>query len=370
MISTIINNQITQFSALVKRVFQSRGGYTKGTTRIEANVIGGFFQFPVMSHLVATPRAYGDFQNPQDPGNTHVVAALLPWAVSVQVDRLEQQLINYSEMANDVILSADAFGRRYDQTVINTLNAPGAIPSGNIIPYNFGPDNTLNYDKLLQAFTLLNEFAAFGERFFIGAATAHEQLLGVEQFTNFFYVSDRPIENSGLTTADGSRKKGPFGINYVQIPEMYEGGMPYVGSPAPSTVRYAYLYHPQALGIAMGQFVTMAAPAPQWLSDVMTTGLRIGGIVIDPRGVIAIEYDEAAFPFAMELKMAAYGPEGKKRLEIQKKTREQLYLRRREQILRTSNTNPFSGRTVQGDPHAIMNSINTLGSPIPQGTSI
>jgi hypothetical protein len=102
-----------------------------------------------------------------------------------------------------------------------------------------------------------------------------------DQFVSTFYTENRILDRGWVLDY--------LGINLVTIPQMTEGGLPKTGD-----ILTALAWHKMSTGMAIGHdFRTEINYLPDRTSWLVNGIFSAGAVVIDPRGVIAINCDES-----------------------------------------------------------------------------
>ena len=102
-----------------------------------------------------------------------------------------------------------------------------------------------------------------------------------DQFVSTFYTENRILDRGWVLDY--------LGINLVTIPQMTEGGLPKTGD-----ILTALAWHKMSTGMAIGHdFRTEINYLPDRTSWLVNGIFSAGAVVIDPRGVIAIDCDES-----------------------------------------------------------------------------
>lgn len=273
MSTSLTNVQQIEFDALVKAEYRSRGFLLRDTIRMKNNVIGATVEFRKVDQVIAVPTAYLQAVTIQDPNYTKYIATLVKYTAPTAVDEVQELTVNFDAKMENALLVAQAMGRRSDQIVIDALAAgPGAtIPDGGT---NF------NYDKFTQAIEFFDRNAVpLAERFVAMSASNFRSLLGDDQFVSTFYTKNDVI--------DRARVREYLGFNVIIIPQMTEGGLPQTGD-----IQTALAWHKMSTGMGIGENfrteINYIAQNTAWLINGVFSA---GAVVIDDRGVLAIDCD-------------------------------------------------------------------------------
>lgn len=276
MSSSLTNVQQIEFDALVKAEYHSRGFLLRDTIRMKNNVIGATVEFRKVNQVIAVPTAYLAAVTIQDPGYTKEIATLVKYTAPTAVDEVQELTVNFDAKMENALLVAQAMGRRSDQIIIDALAAdPGdTIADGGT---NF------NYEKFTQAIEFFdNNAVPLAERFVAMSASNFRSLLGDDQFVSTFYTKNDVI--------DRARVREYLGFNVVIIPQMTEGGLPQTGD-----IQTALAWHKMSTGMGIGEnFRTEVNYIAQNTSWLINGVFSAGAVVIDNRGVLAIDCDVTA----------------------------------------------------------------------------
>lgn len=272
---SLTNVQQTEFDALVKAEYHSRGFLLRDSIRMRRDVIGNAVQFRKVGQIIAVPTGYLQNVTIQDPNYTPQTATLLKFTAPCAVDTVQELTVNFDVKMENAMLVADAMGRRSDQITIDAL----AANVGSTIPTNASNFTYDKYTQILQFFE--NNAVPLGERWVAMSASNFRSLLKQDQFVSTFYTQNRVLDRGFI--------REYLGMNVVIIPQMTEGGLPLNG-----TVRTALAWHRQSTGMGIGHdFRTEINYIPLQTSWLINGIFSAGAVVIDNRGVVAISCDEA-----------------------------------------------------------------------------
>lgn len=272
---SLTNVQQTEFDALVKAEYHSRGFLLRDSIRMRRDVIGNAVQFRKVGQIIAVQTGYLQSVTIQDPNYTPQTATLLKYTAPCAVDTVQELTVNFDVKMENAMLVADAMGRRSDQITIDALNAN---PGSTIVT----AASNMTYDKYTQIIQFFEKNAVpLGERWVAMSASMFRSLLKADQFVSTFYTQNRVLDRGFI--------REYLGINVVIIPDMTEGGLPLSG-----TVRTGFAWHRQSTGMGIGHdFRTEINYLPKETSWLINGIFSAGAVVIDNRGVVAIQADEA-----------------------------------------------------------------------------
>lgn len=276
MSTSLTNVQQIEFDALVKAEYRSQGFLLRDSVRMKYDVIGAQVEFRKVNQVISVPTAYLAAVTIQDPGYNKVMCTLQKYTTPTAVDEVQELTVNFDAKMENAMLVAQAMGRRSDQITIDALAAnPGdTIPDGGT---NF------NYEKFTQCLEFFDNHAVpLAERFVGMSASNFKSLMQDDQFVSTFYTKNDVI--------DRARIREYLGFNVVVIPQMTEGGLPQAGN-----IQTALAWHKMSTGMGIGMnFRTEINYIPQNTSYLVNGVFSAGAVVIDNRGVLAIECDITA----------------------------------------------------------------------------
>lgn len=275
MSTSLSQVQQIEFDALVKAEYRSRGFLLRDACRLRTDVIGYSVEFRKVDQVIAVPTGYLQAVTIQDPDYTKHTAILQKFTAPTAVDTVQELTVNFDTKMENAMIVAQAMGRRSDQIEIDALAAdPGmTIPDG-------GTNMTYaKYTQIMEFFE--NNAVPLGDRWVALSASNFRSLLLADQFTSTFYTQNRVL--------DAGFVKEYLGFNVVIIPQMSEGGLPKAGN-----IRTALAWHKQAIGMGIGHnFRTEINYLPLQTSWLINGIFSAGSVVIDNRGVLAIDCDES-----------------------------------------------------------------------------
>lgn len=278
--STLSNVEQTEFDALVKVEYQSRGFILRDAVRIRTDVIGQYAQFRKVGQVVAQPAAYQNTIPIQDPGFTAWTATLVKYAAGTGVDEIQDLTVNFDTKRELAAVVAMAVGRRSDQIVINALAAnPGQTIAAGATNYT--------YAKLRQLVQFFEENAVpIAERFNAMSGNNLRALLNDDHIISRFYTSNDAVVDGTLNY------KELMSMNIRIIPNMVEGGLPLDG-----TVRHTFAWHKMSTGFAIGQDMrTEVNYLPRETTWFVNGLFFAGAVVVDNLGVYQVNADENVNP--------------------------------------------------------------------------
>lgn len=275
MSTSLSQVQQIEFDALVKAEYRSQGFLLRDACRMRTDVIGYSIEFRKVDQVIAVETGYLQAVTIQDPDYTKETAILKKYTAPTAVDTVQELTVNFDTKMENAMLVAQAMGRRSDQIEINAL---AADPGDTIVD---GGTN-MTYTKYTRIAEFFDDRAVpLGDRWVAMSASNFRSLLAAEQFTSTFYTKNQVLDRGWVREF--------LGFNVVIIPQMAEGGLPKTGN-----IRTALAWHKQAIGMGIGHnFRTEINYLPLQTSWLINGIFSAGAVVIDNRGVLAIDCDES-----------------------------------------------------------------------------
>ena len=274
-----------QFDNMVKEEYRSQGFILRDKIRTATGVIGNSYQFRTRGQIIATQTGFSDLVPTTDPGFKPVTAVLSKWMAGDYIDDIEQLEVNFDTRLNTARAVNQAIGRRSDQIIIDALAAT-ALPAAQQIGVNGsgGVPTNLSMYKLRQALKILDDNAVpETDRFIICTGNNQATLLKDDHFTSRFFTYNEAMARGSLNGRE------VLGLNVITMPNNTEGGLPKTGNN-----RTIYIFHKEAIGMAMGQDLTVRIDwVPQVYSWLVAGAYWAGSVAIDPRGIVSIVCDES-----------------------------------------------------------------------------
>jgi hypothetical protein len=278
---SLTNVQQTEFDAMVKAEYRSRGFILRDTVTTRTDVIGRFVQFRKIGQVIANPVGFQNTVAIQDPGFSALTATLEKYAAGTAVDEIQDLTVNFSSKQELAMVVAMAVGRRSDQIIINAL---AAGPGSTIL--NGGTN--MSYAKLRNVVQFFEANAVpLAERFLAITGNMLRALLASDQLISRFYTSNDAVVSGTLMFRD------VLGMNIRVIPDMTEGGLPTVAG----SVISAFAWHKMSTGMGIGQDLrTEVNYLPRETSWFVNGLFFAGAVIIDNRGVFQIDCDTSVNP--------------------------------------------------------------------------
>lgn len=275
MSTSLSNVQQTEFDALVKAEYRSRGFLLRDSIRLRSNVVGYTVEFRKVGQVISVPTAYLAQVSIQDPGYVKALCNLQKYTTPTAVDEVQELTVNFDAKMENALLVAQAMGRRSDQITMDAINADlgGTIVDGGV---------NMTYDKYTQMVEFFeNNAVPLGERFVAMSASMWQSLLQADQFVSLFYTKNDILDRAKI--------KEYLGFNLIIIPQMTEGGLPQTGS-----IQTALAWHKMSTGAGIGMdFRTEIHYIPQNTSWLINGVFSMGAVVIDNRGTLGVNCNVA-----------------------------------------------------------------------------
>ena len=312
---SLTNVQQTEFDALVKVEYRSRGFLLRDAVRLRTDIIGNTCQFRKVGQVIANQVAYQNTISIQDATFTGYIATLLKYAAGTGVDSIEDLTVNFDTKRELALVVAMAIGRRSDQIILDAMTA--ATTNTNVDPTSPTPDVATGSLTLTQAGALTNDGTTnmtysklrnivqyfdqdavpVGERFVAMSGNNLRNLLNDQRIISRFYTSNDAVVDGSLNY------KELLGMNVRTLPSMTEGGLPVniqavndtaaVARPNQS-VRTCFAWHKMAVGMAIGQDMrTEVSYLPRETTWFVNGLFFAGATVVDNRGFFKIFCNES-----------------------------------------------------------------------------
>ncbi len=302
MSTSLTQVQQTEFDALVKIEYRSRGFLLRDTVRLRTDVIGNTCQFRKVGQVIANPVGFQNTIAIQDPQFTAYTAQLTKFAAGTGVDSIQDLTVNFDTKRELAFVVAMAIGRRSDQIIINSMNnavsyQPNVVDfvNGGTNPIPVGgtaaitAETNMTYSKLRTVVSYFDQDAVpIGERYCAMTGSNLRNLLQADQIISRFYTSNDVVVDGTLNY------KELLGMNIRVIPDMSEGGLPTITDTNGTAVRQCFAWHKMAIGMAIGQDMrTEVSYLPRETTWFVNGLFYAGAIVVDYRGFFVINCNEA-----------------------------------------------------------------------------
>ena len=281
--------QQTEFDALVKIEYRSRGFLLRDSVRIRTDIVGNTCQFRRVGQVVANPVAYQNTIAIQDPGFVALTATLIKYAAGTAVDEIQDLTVNFDSKRELAMVVAMAIGRRSDQIIIDALGAGGSS-------YSQIAAGGTNFTYKKQR-TFVNYFESdavpVSQRFIALSGNNLAAVLADDHYVSRFYTSNDAVVDGSLMYKD------VLSMNVRIIPSMIEGGLPTTGNDQTNTpgTRTIYAWHLMSMGMAIGQDMrTEVNYLPRETSWFVNGLFFAGAVTVDNRGVFTALCDETVNP--------------------------------------------------------------------------
>ena len=217
---------------------------------------------------------------PMDIAHTLVSCTLENWLAPEYTDIFDQAEVNFDEKTQLARSIAMAMGRRFDQLIIDALDA--STPADTITSAIGGADTGLNIAKIRAAGAALDNAGVDEDgRVMIGNTRSKWTLLGETETTSSDYNTVQALAQGQIDTFAG--------FKFVWIADNSEGGI----TEGAGDVYDGYAFHMSALGAAIGidqrTEINYVPEKTSWLTNGI---LKAGAVAIDETGIIKVQSDE------------------------------------------------------------------------------
>lgn len=280
MSTTAAVNFRTEFEPLAKHAFQA-GAKLNGTTRERMNANARTVSFPKLGKGIATERNPGTTLTPMNTVHTNVTVTIRDWDATDYAYIEDLEKLAFDEKLELAQVAGYAAGRRYDQIIIDAMNASAFATS---VPISEGGANTsLNIEKLTRAAALMNA----------NGVPAEGRNIAVTADALMFALRETEISSAdyntfkALTTGEISSF---MNFKFHIIETRAEGGLPL----AAANQRKCLAWHRDAVGVASNGGMKAAV---DWIPTMASWQIRsyfsAGAVTIDTDGVINVLCYEA-----------------------------------------------------------------------------
>lgn len=267
---------IDSFDAEVKLAYQGIKSL-RNTVRVKTGVIGSTHRFPKAGAGVATQHNRGNDVVAMNAGRSKVTVTLSDWDAFDYEDIMDINKLNFDDKKIIADNTVKAIGRREDQLIIDALAA------------GFG-SNLVGNGTAAFSVALLGDAAQMLDsknvpsegRTLIYSSKQKEQLLNETAVTSADFNTVKALVQGDIDTF--------YGFKFIMIGGRTEGGLPR----AQGVEQYAFAYHKDAVGLAIGKdMTTMVDWVAQKTAWQIGCVYSAGAVVIDADGVVAINSDDS-----------------------------------------------------------------------------
>jgi len=265
------------FDSEVKHEFQTAGAL-RGTTTIRNNVVGDIYKFRKMGKGLANQKSTSADVVAMGVSHSLISCTLQNWNAPEYTDIFDDAEVNFEEKTELQQTIAGALGRRYDQLILDAMDAATA---GTSISASSTSSVGLTLDNLIEAGTALSDKGVpSGGRHIAISAEGLRDLLGDSSITSADYNNVRALVTGDLNTF--------MGFTFHLIETRTEGGLDLSGS-----VREGFAWHESAVGVAVGIEITAKidwiAQKTSWLANGV---MKAGAVVRDGDGIVSVKWNE------------------------------------------------------------------------------
>ena len=271
----ILAMYITYFDPLVKEAYQTKTTNLIAGTTVRSGEKGEDARFAKSGKFIAQALVPGAIGVPQQMGYAPVNAVVKD--VDFVIEYRNAPKLNIDEARVNTDNAVYALNRAIGQEIIDQLNA-GYDSTNMLLDHHTDPMST---DILSEAKGLLrNNAVPMDNLTLVGPATMQEDMEDDTTWTNFLTNDYRPL-------VTGSEVKTWMGVKWEFVP----ASQPDYKLPAgPNGGVLAFLFDKAAVGTFIGKLREVhVADAPQYHGYYHSFWCSTGSVVIDDKGVVAIE---------------------------------------------------------------------------------
>lgn len=275
---TIDTAFVKQYEAEVQEAYQRRGSKLRGMVRTVNGVVGNTTTFQKTGKGTATTKGRHATIPPMNLSHGTAECTLADYYAGDWIDKLDLLKVRHDERQVVANAGAWALGRKTDELIITALDTAG---SGQTVPDGAGDlDDAvgLTKAKVMAGLRILNaaDVPDDGRRVGLISATGWSGLMGITEFASSDYVQDKVYE-------DGWEMRRWLGVTWVR----------HTGLPVSSTLVRQFIFHPSAVGHAIGADITADITwhgdrAAHWVNHMMSQG----ACLIDETGIARINITE------------------------------------------------------------------------------
>ena len=273
----ILAMYITYFDPLVKEAYQTKTTNLIAGTTVRSGEKGEDARFAKSGKFIAQALVPGAIGVPQQMGYAPVTATVKDVYVDFVIEYRNAPKLNIDEARVNTDNAVYALNRAIGQEIIDQLNA-GYDSVNMLLDHHADPMST---DILSEAKGLLrNNAVPMDNLTLVGPATMQEDMEDDTTWTNFLTNDYRPL-------VTGSEVKTWMGVKWEFVP----ANQPDYKLPAGANGGVlAFLFDKAAVGTFIGKLREVhVADAPQYHGYYHSFWCSTGSVVIDDKGVVAIE---------------------------------------------------------------------------------
>ena len=273
----ILAMYITYFDPLVKEAYQTKTTNLIAGTTVRSGEKGEDARFAKSGKFIAQALVPGAIGVPQQMGYAPVTATVKDVYVDFVIEYRNAPKLNIDEARVNTDNAVYALNRAIGQEIINQLNA-GYDSVNMILDHHSDPMST---DILSEAKGLLrNNAVPMDNLTLVGPASMQEDMEDDTTWTNFLTNDYRPL-------VTGDEVKTWMGVKWEFVP----ANQPDYKLPAGANDGVlAFLFDKAAVGTFIGKLREVhVADAPQYHGYYHSFWCSTGSVVIDDKGVVAIE---------------------------------------------------------------------------------
>ena len=272
-----------EFDAIVNYIYQASEVIPyRECTDYRGNIVGYTYQYRTVGEAIALPKERFTITPTQNPQFNPIPVTLTDYFCAVPADELSMEGVNFDVKERLAGVVAKAVARRCTQIIIDALQAGVTSSAITVIPANA---QYMTYDKFITARKVLSyNSVPAADRHMALATSAYTDLLGIDQFTNNFYV------DKGAVTKGEIPGNYDVGFKIIEVPSMPEGGLPATSPVDNVFTRTSFAWHKIALGFCMGDGIKSYITFENILnaSWLINSIFRAAAIIVQPTGVVAL----------------------------------------------------------------------------------
>ena len=262
---------ITKWSDDVTHLASQKKSKLMDAVRVHRNVGSKTYNFQRMGNMSAVVRPDGSYDDvvPGTPPVSIQPAVLQNYEAAIYIPKFDEDKINYDARVEYQMESVDTINRTIDDVVIAALGTSTATPQTGA---------TLALAEVQAAAYYLDSSDVEEEdRVFLAGMQQKQDIFGVEQFTNMFYLGQVALGGAPLA----SNKVEPV-LGFGRW--IFSTRLPLAGA-----VRSCYAYAKYGVGAAIGQDLqTTFDWVPQKRSWLVVSDVSLAAAVVDQARIITV----------------------------------------------------------------------------------
>ena len=276
MANTLQQAFVTKWSDEVTHLASQKKSKLMDAVRVHRNVGSKTYQLQKMGNMSAVIRPDGSYDDvsPGNPPVSTTPAVLQNYEAAIYIPKFDEDKINYDSRVEYQKEAVDTMNRTLDDIIIASFGTSTVTPQ---------TAATLSLAAVQAAAYYLDSSDVEEEdRVFVAGMQQKQDMLGIQQFTDIFYMGMANAGNTALTKGEPLPVLG-FG-KWV-----WSTRLPLAGS-----VRSCYAYAKYGVGLAVGQDIETrfdwVAHKQSWL---VISDLSAAGALVDPARLITVNVSSA-----------------------------------------------------------------------------